>query len=154
MVSGQWPVIGYFFSSSAGKDQIVGQQHRSQCDAGVRYVEGRPVIRACVHHYEIDHKAKPHAIRQVAENSGQQQSASAQDSIIVAGRAKEIKQNCDGRGTGQYDKESAPEGAAFLQLAKGYAAVLGVNQIERARNDRAIFKSQAAHRPGLARLIH
>ena len=53
---------------------------------------------------------------------------------------------------GRWDERGCD--AAFLQLAKGYAAVLGVNQIERARNDRAIFKSQAAHRPGLARLIH
>src|SRR5262249_32415248 len=126
----------------------------SESDAGIGHVECRPVILTRVQHDEIDNESEAHAIRQVAEYAGQQQSARPQNAIIVARRAKEIKQHGDRRGAGQDYKEPAPKRAAFLQLTERDAAVLSVNQIERTANNGALLKSQTTHCPGLARLIH
>src|SRR5205807_9697751 len=76
-----------------------------------------------------------------------------EDAIIVAGRTEKIKQHSNCCRRGQHDEEPAAERAAFLQLAEGDAAILSINQVEHAANDRAILKAQATNRPGFARLI-
>src|SRR5438067_6165915 len=103
---------------------------------------------------KVDHESKPHAVRQISQDAGEQQRARAENSIIIAFRAKKINQHRGCCGSGEHYKEPASERAAFLQLSKGNAGILSVREIEDASDYGHITKSKTSHHPGLARLIH
>src|SRR5689334_1118583 len=136
-----------------GENQIVSEQKCAKRNAGVGHVECGPVILSGVHVNEIDHKSEPYAVRQISQDAGEQKRARAENSIIVALRAKEINQDGNGRGTGEHYEEPAPERATLLQLSEGNTGILSVREIEEAADHGSVAKSQAPKHPGLARLI-
>src|SRR2546421_12154496 len=122
--------------------QIVSQQQRTERDASVGDIERWPVILSGVQQNEINHKPEPHTISQVAQDARQQQRGCSENAIVVSRRAKKVKQHRNGRDCRQDDEKPAAKRAAFLQLPKGDAAILGINKIEQAANDRRVLKAQ------------
>src|SRR6187397_2030254 len=94
---------------SMAEYKFVSQQQRSDCNAGVRDVERGPVVVARVQHDEIDDVTEKNAISQVAEDTGQQQRASAEHAIVGPGSIEEIVKDGDRGGNRQHDKEPAAE---------------------------------------------
>lgn len=145
---------GYCFLASLEK-KIIGEEGRAGADAGVRDVKDGPVIRACVREYEIYHVAESRAVRHVAQNAREQQRASAEHSVIIARRAKEINEDGDSGGSRERDEEPAPEVASILQLTERDAAILRVDHVQHPADNRFVLAvTQDAHGPGLARLVH
>src|SRR5437764_14838384 len=103
---------------------------------------------------EVDHESEPHAVRQISQDAGEQQRARAENSIIIAFRAKKINQHRGCCGSGEHYKEPACERAAFLQLSKGNAGILSVREIEEASDYGHIKKSKTSHNLVFSLMIH
>lgn len=135
------------------EDQVVRQQQRAERDARIRNIEGWPMILAGVQLDEIDHESQAHSISQISGDARQKQRARAQNSIIIARGAKEIKQHRDRSRSRQDYEKPPPKGAAFLQLTERDASIFRVSEIQQAADDCAVFKAHAMNSPGFARLV-
>lgn len=103
---------------------------------------------------EIDHVAQPRAISKIADDACQQQRAGSQHTVIVSRRPQKIEEYRQRRSDREHYENPPSERAAFLQLPKRDATILGVNEIEEAGDYRSLVaKPECAHRPGLGRLI-
>src|SRR2546423_2478576 len=132
------------------EDQIISQQYSAESYARVRHIECRPVVLPRVQQDEIDHKAKAHPVSEVADDARQQQRRGSENSIVVARRAKEIKEHGSSSDPRQHNEEPATKRAAFLQLAERNPAIFGINKIERAANYCDVLKTKTPDRPRLA----
>jgi hypothetical protein len=135
------------------ENHVVGQKQRSTRDARIGDIERRPMVLPGVHQDKIDHVTKSHAISQIPKYAGQQQRASAENTIVIARRAKKVEQDGKRCRRGQHRKEPSPKRASFLQLAECYAAILCVSEIEKAADYGDVVETQASHGPGFARLV-
>lgn len=112
------------------------------------------MVLAGVQHNEIDNVTEAGAVSQIAQNAGEQQRTSSENTIVVAWRAHEVIKNRDGSQCGQDDKEPATEGAAFLQLAKSDPRVFSVDKLQEPADDHALFaETKCFDGPGFCGLV-
>src|SRR6185369_1783588 len=130
------------------ENQIVREQQCSYRDTRVRDVECGPMIVAGVQDDEVDHVTKPDAVRQIAEDAGEQQRTGSQDAVVVTRRTHEVVKNPGSSQRSERYKKPATERPTFLQVAKRNAGVLRVNELKKTANHDALFaKTQRLNRP-------
>jgi len=103
---------------------------------------------------EIDHVTETRAVRKVAGNAGEQQRTRAEHTIVVSRRAHEVVEDSNRGDHRQHNEEPAAKRAAFLQLSKRDAWVLGVDELEETGNHHALVtQAKCLDGPRLRRLI-
>src|SRR2546423_719212 len=148
-------VDDYFLPRApAFEKEIEGEQECAGADGGVGEVEGGPVVVACVEEDEVHDAAQTDAVNQIAGDAGEEERARAEHAVVRACGAEEVDEHGEGGEDGERGEHPTREVAAALQLPEGDAGVLGVGQIEHARDDGHVApEAQSAHSPSLRRLI-
>src|SRR5687768_7198889 len=149
------PTAYCFLLFAVCKNNIIRQQQRPNRDTCVCYIERWPVVLPGVQRDEVDYISESRAVRQVSQNTSQQQRTRTEHPIVISRRAQKIVKDPAGSQRRQHHEEPPTKRSGTLHLAKRYPGVLRINQIEKTRDNCAVIAvSQSTRGPGLRDLVH